>query len=231
MCSTAAVGGCEARGRKATLSLSLSLSLFFFIPSGSGTGRKGCVWVLLSSRERQSETRDMMETTTAATTTGREAEEGTPSRETLENHPGNAKPSHGGPSGRAAASGGEGGRGLREGVRAWRSGRHRGGCVEPRRGAHPRREVFGPREGPRQQGSGRRGRKGAQADLHRRGAVREEAKERDQEKVGARDRRKVDLSLFVVGADLSSFFLSFFLSSGRWTKTGSTSCERCSPTP
>ena len=48
-----------------------------------------CV-VLLSSRERQSETRDMMETTTAATTTGREAEEGTSSRETLENHPGNA---------------------------------------------------------------------------------------------------------------------------------------------
>ena len=32
----------------------------------------------------------MMETTTAATTTGREAEEGTSSRETLENHPGNA---------------------------------------------------------------------------------------------------------------------------------------------
>jgi len=48
-----------------------------------------CV-VLLSSSERQSETRDMMETTTTATTTGREAEEGTSSRETLENHPGNA---------------------------------------------------------------------------------------------------------------------------------------------
>jgi len=45
---------------------------------------------LLSSSERQSETRDMMETTTTATTTGREAEEGTSSRETLENHPGNA---------------------------------------------------------------------------------------------------------------------------------------------
>lgn len=51
---------------------------------------------MLSSRERQSETRDMMETAAAAaTTTGREAgvreaEEGTSSRETLENHPGNA---------------------------------------------------------------------------------------------------------------------------------------------
>ena len=67
----------------------LSLFFFFFIFRFRNREEGVCV-VLLSSSERQSETRDMMETTTTATTTGREAEEGTSSRETLENHPGNA---------------------------------------------------------------------------------------------------------------------------------------------
>ena len=41
LCSTAAVGGCEARGRKATLSLSLSL-FFFYLPVPEPGGRGVC---------------------------------------------------------------------------------------------------------------------------------------------------------------------------------------------
>lgn len=66
-------------------------------------------------------------------------------------------------------------------------------------------------------------------------AARSEKKRRNEIRrrwARATDAKSTSLSLFVIDADLSSssFFLSFFLRVvGR--KTGSTSCERCSPTP
>ena len=211
----------------------LSLFFFFFISSGEPGGRGGCV-VVESSRERQSETRDMMETTTAATTTGREAEEGTSSRETLENHPGNA--------GSRATEDLQEGQQLEEGKgdEAFGRGSALGGpdgivvdASNPVVAHTPAARSLGLGKDPVSKVLGGGVAKALKPTST--AAARSEKKRRNEIRrrwARATDAKSTYLSLFVVDADLSSFFLSFFLSSGRWTiKTGSTSCERCSPTP
>ena len=221
-------------------SLSLSLSFFFFIFRFRNREEGVCV-VLLSSRERQSETRDMMETTAAATTTGREAgvreaEEGTSSRETLENHPGNA--------GSRATEDLQEGQQLEEGKGDEAFGRgsalggpdgivvdasnpvvaHTPAARSLAGGKYPVSKVLG--------GGVAKALKPTST-----AAARSEKKRRNE--IRRRWARATDAKSTSLSSSSTltyrrrlSFLLTFFLSSGRWTiKTGSTSCERCSPTP
>jgi len=169
---------------------------------------------LLSSRERQSETRDMMETTTATTTTTgreagvREAEEGTSSRETLENHPGNAGGS------RATED-------LQEGRQLPLTGSALGGqdgivvdASNPVVAHTPAARSLAGGKDPVSKVLGGGVAKALKPTST--AAARSEKKRRNEIRrrwARATDAKSTYLSLFVVDADLSSsFFLSFFLS-------------------
>ena len=216
-------------------SLSLSLSFFFFIFRFRNREEGVCV-VLLSSRERQSETRDMMETTTAATTTGREAEEGTSSRETLENHPGNA--------GSRATEDLQEGQQLEEGKgdEAFGRGSALGGpdgivvdASNPVVAHTPAARSLAGGKDPVSKVLGGGVAKALKPTST--AAARSEKKRRNE--IRRRWARATDAKSTSLSSSSTltyrrrlSFLLTFFLSSGRWTiKTGSTSCERCSPTP
>ena len=190
-----------------------------------------CV-VLLSSSERQSETRDMMETTTTATTTGREAEEGTSSRETLENHPGNA--------GSRATEDLQEGQQLQEGKgdEAFGRGSALGGpdgivvdASNPVVAHTPAARSLGLGKDPVSKVLGGGVAKALKPTST--AAARSEKKRRNEIRrrwARATDAKSTSLSSSSTLTCRLSFFLSFFLRVvGR--KTGSTSCERCSPTP
>ena len=232
LCSTAAVA--DRRRGEGEKGASLSF-FFFFIFSGEPGGRGGCV-VVESSRERQSETRDMMETTTAATTTGREAEEGTSSRETLENHPGNA--------GSRATEDLQEGQQLEEGKgdEAFGRGSALGGpdgivvdASNPVVAHTPAARSLGLGKDPVSKVLGGGVAKALKPTST--AAARSEKKRRNE--IRRRWARATDAKSTSLSSSSTltyrrrlSFLLTFFLSSGRWTiKTGSTSCERCSPTP
>ena len=186
-----------------------SLFFFFFIFQRE-TGGKVCV-TLLSSRERQSETRDTMETAAAtATTTGREAgvreaEEGTSSRETLENHPGNAGVS------RATED-------LQEGQQLPLTGSALGGqdgivvdASNPVVAHTPAARSLAGGKDPVSKVLGGGVAKALKPTST--AAARSEKKRRNEIRrrwARATDAKSSSLSLFVVDADLSSFFLSFF---------------------
>ena len=156
----------------------------------------------------------MMETTTAATTTGREAEEGTSSRETLENHPGNA--------GSRATEDLQEGQQLEEGKgdEAFGRGSALGGpdgivvdASNPVVAHTPAARSLGLGKDPVSKVLGGGVAKALKPTST--AAARSEKKRRNEIRrrwARATDAKSTYLSLFVVDADLSSFFLSFFLS-------------------